>query len=336
MSKKARIIVGSMVAVILIAAIVALSITWPVIEMFFNAKKYDLSPVTLSARGDRIYFLNTGSADAILIESDGKYALVDGAEDSDNPRNFPGLVYDGTEEYVADTIKKIAGDENGKVTLEFILGTHAHSDHLGGLDTVVLDPDITVGRVYVKAYEPGNIAANEVENWDNQEVYNQLVSACSQRGVQIVNDIPTEPFAFGNLTLAFCNTEDTASPEPIGENENAIGLLVERGEVRAFLAADINNYDGDEDRLSQSIGTVDLLKIGHHGYEGSTGEPFVRALDPDIAIVTNTIHGVHKAVLRALNSVDACIYATRENEGVVAEFTDQGFTLYSDIDHAVK
>ena len=61
-----------------------------------------LEAIDLSTHGDRIYFLNTGGADAILIESEGKFALVDGAEDSDNPRGFEDLAFDGTEDYVVD------------------------------------------------------------------------------------------------------------------------------------------------------------------------------------------------------------------------------------------
>lgn len=336
MSKKVKGIIGAAVAVLIVAVVIVLVVTWPTLMMRHHAAKYELQPVELTQGADRIYFLNTGSADAILIESDGKYALVDGAEDSDNPRNFPNLVYEGTEQYVVDTIKKIAGDENGKVYLSFVLGTHAHSDHLGGLDTVIMDPDITVGQVYVKPYKSDIITANEVEQWDNQEVYDQLIGACTSRGVPVIHDIPTDGFPFGDFTLTFCNTQDTVSTDPVGENENSVGLLVEKDGARAFLAADINNYDGDEDRIGAELGHVDLLKIGHHGYEGSTGKPFVQALSPDIAIVTNTIHGVNKDALRALNSVGAALYATRENEGVVAEFTDQGIVLYKDIDHAVK
>ena len=60
----------------------------PDIKMVSGVRGYMLESIDLSTHGDRIYFLNTGSADAILIESNGKYALVDGGEDSDNPRAF--------------------------------------------------------------------------------------------------------------------------------------------------------------------------------------------------------------------------------------------------------
>ncbi len=50
-----------------------------------------------SAGGDRIHFLKTGSSDAIVLESDGRFAMVDAGEDTDNPRGFEGLNLSGYE-----------------------------------------------------------------------------------------------------------------------------------------------------------------------------------------------------------------------------------------------
>ena len=56
------------------------------------------------------------------------------------------------------------------------------------------------------------------------------------------------------------------------------------GGSTAFLAGDINNYDGDEDRLSGMIGHVDLLKLAHHGLSGSNTPSYLTALSPTYAI----------------------------------------------------
>lgn len=337
MSKKVKIIIASIVTVLLIGAIIAVTITYPLIKMQINAKEHQFQSFQMSSKtGDRLYFLNTGSADAILIESDGKFALVDGAEDSDNPRNFPGLVYEGTEKQVVNAIKRIAGDENGKAVLEFVLGTHAHSDHLGGLDTVISDDNITTKQVFVKSYDESKINEHEVTEWDNIQVYQQLIKSCEEKNVTVTNDIPKDSFKFGNFNITFHNIEDADVDTPIGENENSLGVLVEKDGVKAFLAGDINNHDGDETRLANELGEVDLLKVGHHGYEGSTSENFAVKLNADIAILTNTIHGMHKPVLRALNKADTSIYATKENAGIVAEFNSNELKLYNNIDGVIK
>ncbi len=320
------------IAVCLAVAITVVVIYFmPGIKMNINSRRYTLTDVDLSARADRIYFLNTGGADAILIESDGKFALVDAAEDSDNPRGFKDLEFEGTEDYVVDCVKKIAGNEEGKAELEFVLGTHSHSDHIGGFDTLILDEDITVKKAYLKEYDEAGIREYEIEKWDNKEVYEQMLSACEKRGVPVISDISEEPFTFGNFTMKFCNTAATESAEPVGENENAVGLLIEKNGVKAFLAADINNLDGDEDRLATEIGKTDLLKVGHHGYDNSTTENFIKALSPDIAVVTNNKGRMSRTPLKNLCSVNAAIYETGRYNGVVAEFTEEGIVLYKNI-----
>lgn len=301
-----------------------------------NSKRYTLAPLDLSVGGDRIYFLNVGGADAILLESDGKYAMVDAGEDSDNPRGFIALNYRGTEKYVLDCVKRLAGDENGRVTLEFAVGTHAHSDHLGGFDTVFLDSDVTVKRVFLKKYDEARICDFEVTHWDNKEVYEQMLDACRKRNFPVIFDLPTESFYFGNFRITLFNTEIRDYGKKVWENENSLGVLVEKNGVRAFLAGDINNNEGDEDIIAPKIGRVDLLKTGHHGSKGSTSMSFAKTLKPDMAIVTNSMKNLKREPQNALNAVSCAVYATTQCRGIAAEFTESGIKLYNRLDRALN
>ena len=274
--------------------------------------------------GDRVHFLKTGSSDAIIIESDGHFAMVDGGEDTDNPRNFPGLELPGYEQEVLGYLKKNCADENGKVHLDFVLGTHAHSDHIGGFDTIILDPDVTIDRAYLKEYDSSKINEHEIADWDNQEVYDQMVSALRERNVPVVVPDST-PFTLGNFKVTLFNTDDPENSDKVGENDNSLGVLLEKNGTKVFLAGDMDNYTGDEARLAPEIGKVNLLKIGHHGYGGSSTDDFISTLHPDSCVITNNRPGDFNVLANIIKlSRQDRIYVTGIEDGALAVIGDGG------------
>ncbi len=299
------------------------------LETKLNSSPLPAAPEMRDNERDCIHFLSTGSSDAIILESDGHFAMVDSGEDTDNPRNFPGLNLPGYEKEVLAYLKQLAADEDGKVHLDFVLGTHSHSDHLGGFDTIISDPDVTVERAYLKPYDSSKINDSEVEEWDNQEVYDQMVQALNSRGVPIVSSPDGEPFKFGNLTLTLINTVDPVTDKKVGENDQSLCLLVEKNGTRAFLAADLDNKSGDEKRLAPQIGKVNLLKVGHHSYGGSSSAGFIRALSPDVCVVTNNFESIDRATLRRFERICApSFYITGKESGVLAVLGDGGSVSY--------
>lgn len=278
---------------------------------------------------DRIHFLNTGQTDCFLIESNGKFALVDSGEDTENPRNFTELELEGYEEKVIAYLKAVAGDANGNVTLEWVLGTHAHSDHIGGFDSIILDPQITIKTAYLKPYDANLIKTQEIEEWDNQEVYQQMIAACTTRNVAIVQDLPQDAWLFENFTVQFFNTE--MNKELVtGENENAVGTKLTIHGTTVFLAADINYLKPNtEKRIADQVGKVDLLKLGHHGYELSSSVRFLRKLNPDIVVVP-TVERSHMTPtvrwkLAAVTKTSMLV--TGEEDGIIADFTADGISM---------
>lgn len=331
--KNPKILYGILIAVVAAVLIVAISIgitagVWSAVDKKLYAK-FSFEKYEKDSRGDRIYFLNTPGADAIIIESNGRFAMVDAAEDSQNPRGFDSLNYSGYEEYVLSELKRIAGDENGKVTLDFVVGTHAHSDHLGGFDTIILDEDVTVKKAYVKKYNPDIINLIERNTWDNEEVFNEMIDACNKRGVEVIHDIPAGSFKLGNLNITLLNGDYKTDVVHIGENANSIVTLVEKDGVKALLTGDLNNFYGDETEVAKEVGKIDLLKVGHHGHIGSTNFSFVNKIKPELSIVTQYENKVYFMVREALRDVKCPIYGVGNHNGIVAEFKAGGFDLYT-------
>lgn len=276
----------------------------------------------LSDGDDRIHFLNTANSDAILIESNGHYALVDAGEGNNNPRRK--TAYKGYEKEVTDYIKKVAfNGENAY--LDFILGTHCHYDHIGSFQAVITDPKIKIEKAYFKEFNPLITKKYETERWKIDETYNQIIDSLNSLNVPVISDFPKEEFAFGDFVLQFYNTETSSKFYGKGENAASVGVKITKGEKSAFLAADITDSTGLEDVIAPQVGDIDLLKIGHHGYYGSSSKSFLSTLKPEIAIVTNLLGKVYPNVKWNLTmSAKVPFFATYDNNGIIATFTDDG------------
>lgn len=110
--------------------------------------------------------------------------------DNDYPENKPNLKLKGYEDIVYDYLDNNCST-GGQIVLDFVLGTHAHSDHIGGFDTVILKDNVTVKRAFLKPYHAEGINTYERTRWDNQEVYDQMKGALDSKSIPI-----TESFDF--------------------------------------------------------------------------------------------------------------------------------------------
>lgn len=271
---------------------------------------------------DRIHFLNTGNSDAILLESDGHFALIDSGEGSDNPRRKGQ--YHGFEQTVIDYLKKTALDADGTPHLDFILGTHCHYDHIGSFHAILQQTDIRVDRAYFKPYDPA-LGKWYEDGWGEKTVYEQILRDLQTRGIPLVQELPTEPFAFGRFTVQFFNTVTPPSMRGRGENGASVGVKVTKGERSAFLAADITKTTGLTTLLQEQVGQADVLKFGHHGYYGSGSLAWYRALRPKIGIVTNYLGKIYpNEKWMMIFYAKLPLFSTAENDGVIVSFADDG------------
>ncbi len=272
---------------------------------------------------DKIHFLNTGNSDCIIIESNGKFALIDSGEGDENPRRK--TEYKGFSKEVLDYINNVCKNSDGKIQFDFILATHIHYDHAGNFQEIIKSENVFIDKAYIKKYDGSFTSETDSEKWGNKKLYENIISALNERKIPIISTLPDEDFAFGDFTIQFINTVTDPKYKNMGENINSVGVILEKSGKKAFLAADFVSDDGFDLSFGEKIGDVDLLKIGHHGYFGSSGQAFLKEIKPEIAISTNYSGKMYPNVKWNLTVVAKTpIFSTAHRNGIIAEFTDSG------------
>ncbi len=325
--KIARIVATWVVTGIMVSVFVLDIITVALANKYVNSLTILPYSNEKSVTADRIHFLNTANSDCIIIESNGRFALIDSGEGDNNPRRK--TEYKGYKKEVLDYIKKNCADKTGIVYFDFILATHMHYDHSGNFEGIIKDSNISIGKAYIKEYNESTFTETESEAWGNKQIYDDIISALNNKNISVISDLPSEPFRFGDFTLQFINTVTPAELANEGDNANSVGIKLQKGEKSAFLAADFTKTTGLEELYGDQIGDIDLLKIGHHGYFGSSSNDFLKKVTPDIAICTNYIGKIYPNVKWNLTmTAKVPILSTEHRDGIVTEFTENEILIF--------
>jgi len=312
------IVVGGMIAIFLFDGLSVL---------FSGAleKRYPVLAADPAGEGvaGRVHILNTDNSDCILLESDGHFALIDSGWGSDNPNEKSHRP--GCEQRVLDYLKRVCAGPEGGVFLDFVLPTHYHYDHAGGFPGILADPAVEVGTVYLRALYTGNQKQHELGSWGIEETHRYIEDAALARGFPIQGVLPDKPFALGNMTVRFLNTDSYENPKLRGENDNTIVVLVECAGRKTLLCGDITAMYGLEKEIGAQAGPVDVLKVGHHGYAMSSSLAFLRATRPKLAVVTNGIGQVYPNVRWNLAFYARVpLYSSVRENGLAVTFSPRG------------
>ena len=224
--------------------------------------------------------------------------MIDTGEDYDFPDDSdPRYPYhDGTNtdyrnvmtERVMRHLKNV-----GVETLDFILITHAHSDHIGNADELM--ENFNVNKVYMKRYSDSRITDKE-RLWDSQYNYDKVLAVASQKGIPVIQDISKEQahFYLGDMDIQLYNYENKYTngqlTPVVDDNSNSIISVITVNGKRIFTAGDLNNLDYlNEDRYGPIIGKVDMMKFNHHfEAEFSNTTNFLQNLHPSIVVQTSS------------------------------------------------
>ena len=235
-------------------------------------------PVPPTPSSFEIYFIDVGQADAALVICDGKTMLIDGGNSDDS-----NLIYSFLH-------------KKGIKYLDYIIATHAHEDHVGGLSGAL--NYAKVGTVYspVTSY--------------NTAAFRNFASGVKKQGKSIT--IPTVGTTF-SLGSATC-TIYAVNTIPSDTNNTSIVMRIVYGNTSFLFTGDAEREV--EEKLVNSGFELksDVLKVGHHGSYTSSSYQFLRSVMPEYAVIScgkgNSYGHPHADPLSRLRDTGATIFRT--------------------------
>ncbi len=243
-----------------------------------------------------LHMIDVGQGDAIALRTPhGHWVLFDAG------RAWPGG------DAGRATVLPYLGRRGGPLDL-FVL-SHPHTDHVGGAATVLhaLHP-----KEYIDAGFPGGA-----------EAYRASLDAARVEHVRWMRVHPGDSTAIDGVSLRFLAPDSAWTSRLIDPNLASVVVLVQFGDVRMLLMGDAERPEEDWllDHARDEL-HADILKVGHHGSITSSGDAFLDAVRPRLALVSvgagNSYHLPTPAIMRRLAAHGAQVLRTDQLGTIVA------------------
>lgn len=244
---------------------------------------------------NNVHFIDVGQGDSILIESSGEYMLVDAGEEDKG-------------DTVVNYINNLGVKE-----LKYVVATHPHSDHIGGMDNVI--NNIKVDNI---------IMPNQATS---TSCFENMLDAIENNNVNVIKAQAGNEFNVGKFNCEIIGPVEISNET----NDNSVVIKLSYLNDSILLTGDCSKGE-ERDILNSSTNiSVNLLKVGHHGSSTSSTESFVNAVNPQIAVIScgkNNDYGhPHKETVDRFNKHNIKIYRTDKMGTIIAECSGNGITM---------
>lgn len=245
-----------------------------------------------------IHFLDVGQADAALILCDGQAMMIDGGNSEDS-----SLVY---------TYLKNLGIDY----LDVVISTHAHEDHVGGLSGAL--SFASAGTVYSPVTEY------------NTKAFEKFKEKAEGHGAPLIIPSPGDTFVLGSAECTIIGPiSDSDDP-----NNTSIVLRIVYGNTSFLFTGDAETIEEGEILDAGFTVDCDVLKVGHHGSETSSGYRWLRETSPSYAVISvgngNSYGHPHESTMSRLRDADVTVYRT-DMQGTIICYSD-GNTVTFDVE----
>lgn len=243
-----------------------------------------------------VHFIDVGQGDSMLVQSGGKNMLIDA----------------GTLDSGSTVVKYLK--EHGVSTIDVLVSTHPHSDHIGGMTDVLNNFPVKV------IYDSGVPHTTQT--------YEQYLTLIDQKDIKYVVPEPGDLIDFApgvavQVLAAGGHYEEL--------NDRAIILKATHGD-NSFLFMGDAGFDVESDLIKSGYDLQsDVLKVGHHASKYSSGTSFLKAVQPKISVIEvgadNPYGHPTREAINRLEAAGSTIYRTDYDGDIVVTSDGKGVTV---------
>ena len=215
------------------------------------------SPVSSSDGSVTVSFFDVGQADSTLITlPDGKYVLIDSGNAADG-------------ELIAAHLNEL-----GITTLDLLVATHPHEDHIGGM--VDIFEQLEILQVYMPELSEKDIPATKTyERFLDEVIAEQCQVKAANAGDMVME---------GDGYDIICLSPGTSD---IGDLNNYSAVLKLNVDDVSFIFMGDAETPMEENMMDSCFDlSADIIKLGHHGSKTSTSEEFLMRVKPSLGIIS--------------------------------------------------
>ncbi|MCM1330014.1 MAG: MBL fold metallo-hydrolase [Ruminococcus sp.] len=247
-----------------------------------------------------IHFIDVGQGDCSLIMWEGAAMLIDCGEREQ-----------------AETVLKYL-KKQGVKKLDYIVATHPHSDHIGGMGDII------------SAVEVEKVIAPRVTDdmTPTTKTYERFLKALSDKALRLTAAKPGTTYTLGT------SAEGKTPPKfeiiaPVDDyddlNNYSVVIRLTYGGTSYLFTGDAEKQAESDILKSGAELNSDVLKVGHHGSSTSTSEDFYNEVSPKICIIQcgsdNSYGHPHKETMETIENSGAKVYRN-DTDGTVIVYSD--------------